>query len=167
MDFRKTVMAAVILFLIPAGLAFAMPNVVPETAVELKAEKYDYTKDAFISWCGWWGEKGTDRSMITITTGEKGWYGVEIYLTRNATQVDMWTMSAVPAGKNVMEYKDCTHYLLTYKDERIDREDILYKNGTGTISVNSNGKMTWRDNQDHIADKIVYEKLNRPQGGGL
>ncbi|MBR4907705.1 MAG: hypothetical protein IKZ43_01685 [Acidaminococcaceae bacterium] len=167
MILKRIVSTAAILIMIPTGLAFAMPGTVPGTAVEFKAETYDYTKDAFFSWCGWWGEKAADRAMITITTGEKGWYGVEICWRRNASQVDMWTMSAEPAGKDVMEYKDCIHSLLTYKDGAIDKEEILYKNGTGAITVNSAKEMTWRDDQDHIADKIVYVKLNRPLGGGL
>ena len=57
MDMKKLAMAAAIVFMIPAGLAFAMPSMAPGTAVELKAAKYDYTTDAFVSWCGWWGEK--------------------------------------------------------------------------------------------------------------
>ena len=167
MDLKKLAMAAAIVFMIPAGFAFAMPSIAPETAVEFKAAKYDYTKDAFFSWCGWWGEKAADRAMITVTTGEEGWYGLEISWRRSASQVDMWTMTGYPAGKDTMTYKDCIHYLLTYKDGLIDKEEILYKNGTGSITVNSAKEMTWRDDQDHVADNIVYVKMNRPLGGGL
>ena len=49
----------------------------------------------------------------------------------------------------------------------IDKEEVLYKNGTGSITVNSAKEMTWRDDQDHVADNIVYVKMNRPLGGGL
>ena len=76
-------------------------------------------------------------------------------------------MTGYPAGKDTMTYKDCIHYLLTYKDGMIDKEEILYKNGTGSITVNSAKEMTWRDDQDHVADNIVYVKMNRPLGGGL
>lgn len=178
MDVKKIVAVAAIAYMIPTGIIYAMPNVMPQTtfidratavargeAMELKAAEIPVKELA--RWCGWWGEKSADRSRLTITKGEPGWYGVEISWPRNATQIDMWTMSAIPVDSNTLQFKDCSHYLLTYKGKTIDKEELLYENGTGSLTMNSAGEIIWRDDQEHKGDTVSYVKLNLPDGGGL
>ena len=74
MNLKKLVLAAALLIMIPAQIACAtssmLPNNAPGTVVELKKETPDFSKDPFKHWYGWWGEKKTDRAMITVTRGE-------------------------------------------------------------------------------------------------
>ena len=83
---KKTVlgallMVAALVFMIPAGLAFAMPGFESGSSVELKA--YNVKEDPFLGWYGWWGEKAASRGRISVTRGENGWYGFEITWPRN------------------------------------------------------------------------------------
>ena len=178
MNMKKIVMAAAILVMLPmqfvCAMSGVMPNDVQRTTVTLKKEKQnevpDVSKDPFLAWYGWWSEKTSDRAMITVTRGEKGWYGFEISWQRNANQTDMWMMTAVPISKDTMQYKDCQHYLLTFNATNrniIDKEETINLNGTGTITVNSANEMIWKDDQDRRAENCVFFKMDRPLGGGL
>ena len=145
MMLKRLVMVAALVFLIPAGLAFAMPGFESGSPVELKA--YNVKEDPFL-----------------------GWYGFEITWPRNASQTDMWMLTAKPISKDTMQYKDCQHYLLTFNATTrnvIDREETIHLNGTGTITVNRANEMIWRDDQDRRAADCVFVKLNLPDGGGL
>ena len=77
---KRLVMVAVLICMIPAGLAFAMPGFESESSVELKAY---VKKDSFLGWYGWWGEKAASRGRISVTRGKNGWYGFEITWPRN------------------------------------------------------------------------------------
>lgn len=165
---KRLVMVAALVFIIPAGLTFAMPGFESESSVELKA--YNVKEDPFLGWYGWWGEKAASRGRISVTQGENGWYGFEITWPRNASQTDMWMLTAKPISKDTMQYKDCQHYLLTFNATNrniIDREETIHLNGTGTITVNRANEMIWRDDQDRRAADCVFVKLNLPDGGGL
>lgn len=168
MMLKRLVMVAALVFMIPAGLAFAMSGFESGSPVELKA--YYVKEDPFLGWYGWWGEKAASRGRISVTQGENGWYGFEISWRRNASQTDMWMLTAKPISKDTMQYKDCQHYLLTFNATNrnvIDREETIHLNGTGTITVNRANEMIWHDDQDRRAADCVFVKLNLPDGGGL
>lgn len=154
--------ALAILFMLPMGFVNAMPTAVPGTAVE-----YDSSIRKGDEFLGFWEEEKAGEGRLTVTVGENDWYGVEVSWRRNARQVDMWTMSAVPVGKGIMKYSDCSHYLLTFGDKYIEKEELLYENGTGTISFTGPKRIVWIDDQDHVADDSVFIPLRSPLGGGL
>ncbi len=158
----KAVLAAAIIALLPAGFACAMPNAAPAAVVEYQAS--DPSPDAFI---GFWEEESNDRVGLTITPAEKGWYGVEISWPRSKRQVDMWTMTARPVSGNVLQYTDCRHYLLTFGEQYIEKEELLYQDGTGNLRMVGVKRITWQDDQDHKADGAVFVPLTSPLGGGL
>lgn len=158
----KIFSALAVLFLLHMSIANAMPSTMPDTAVEYSAS--NRKGDEFL---GFWEEEKAGEGRLTVTVGENDWYGVEVSWRRNARQVDMWTMSAVPVGKGVMKYSDCSHYLLTYGDKYIEKEELLYQNGTGTISFTGPKRIVWVDDQDHVADDFVFIPLRSPLGGGL
>lgn len=151
-----------ILFMLPVGFANAMPSAVPGPAVE-----YSSSVRAGDEFLGFWDEELVGIGRINITVGEDDWYGVEVSWRRSAYQVDMWTMSAVPVGKGVMKYTDCRHYLLTYGEKYIEKEELLYENGTGTLSFIGPKRILWIDDQDHVADDSVFIPIRSPLGGGL
>ena len=76
-------------------------------------------------------------------------------------------MSAYPAGEHMLRYKDCIHYLLTFNGTVVEREEILYENGTGTVVMEGLKRVRWFDDQDHKADDVLYIPLRSPLGGGL
>ena len=100
----KIFSALAVLFLLHMSIADAMPSAMPDTAVEYSAS--NRKGDEFL---GFWEEEKDGEGRLTVTVGENDWYGVEVSWRRNARQVDIWTMSAVPVGKGVMKYSDCRH----------------------------------------------------------
>ena len=159
---KKMALAAAISVMLPAGFACAMPNAAQDAVVEYKAS--GYSADEFI---GFWEKEDNTRIGLTITPAEKGWYGIEVCWPRNDRQVDMYTMTAKPAGDHVLQYSDCKHYLLTYGEKYIDKEELLYENGTGSLRMVGVKRITWQDDQEHKADGAVFVPLSSPLGGGL
>ncbi len=123
-----------------------------------------YTADEYL---GFWEEYIEGDVRLTVTRGEKGWYGVEISWPRNSHQVDMFTMTAKPTDGNALQYEDGNHHLVTYGQKYIDKEELIYKNGTGRIYMVGDKRIVWEDDQDHKADDIVFVPLRSPLGGGL
>ena len=56
---------------------------------------------------------------------------------------------------------------MTYGDKYIEKEELLYQDGTGTISFTGTKRIVWIDDQDHVADDFVFIPLRSPLGGGL
>lgn len=154
---QKMALAATIFAMVPAGIACAMPDAAQTAAVERKAA------DEFI---GFWEEESNSRIGLTITPAQTGWYGVEISWPRNERQVDMWTMTARPTGDHVLRYADCQHYLLTYGPQYLEKEELLYRDGTGSLRMVDAKRIFWQDDQEHKADDAVFVPLTSPLGGG-
>lgn len=164
MNIKKWLAGAAILCAVPVSFAWAVPQAqaVPPTGTERRLA--EYTPDHFI---GFWEDDATGESRLTVTPGEKGWYGVEISWQRSRNQSELWTMSAVPAEGYVLEYRDCIHYRLTFNGTVVEREEILYEEGTGRICLIGDRKILWEDDQDHTGAGSVYVPLKSPLGGGL
>ena len=153
----KLVLAAAIVAMVPTGFVWAAPETAQTAAVARKAA------DEFI---GFWEEESNSRIGLTITPAEKGWYGIEISWPRNDRQVDMWTMTARPTGDHVLRYADCRHYLLTYGPQYLEKEELLYQDGTGSLRMAGAKRILWQDDQDRKADDAVFVPLTSPLGGG-
>ena len=165
MDFsaftKKVFLAAAIAATLPAGNACAEPVVAQDAAAE--AGTAAYAADEFI---GFWEEGSNGRVGLTITPAQKGWYGIEVCWPRNGRQVDMWTMTAKPTGDHILQYTDCRHYLLTYGEQYLEKEELLYQDGTGKLLMAGAKRIVWQDDQDHKADEAVFVPLKSPLGGG-
>ncbi len=161
MDLRKIFAVLAVVLMIPIGTASAMPGTVLDTSYEYKMS--GETPEKFL---GFWDEELVGKGRMNVTPGDGDWYGVEVSWARSAYQVDMWTMSVNIPDDGVFEYRDCIHYLLTYGVQYLEKEDILYENGTGRFIMNG-GRVTWIDDQDHVADNSVFVKSTSPNGGGL
>ncbi len=120
--------------------------------------------DEFI---GFWEEDLKGEARFTVTPGDGAWYGIEASWPHGANQVEFWTMSAYPAEEHVLRYTDCIHYLLTFNGTVVEREEILYENGSGTVVMEGPKRLRWFDDQDHKADDVLYVPLRSPLGGGL
>ena len=159
---RKAAVAVAVAAMITTGGAYAMPFTPGDVAVEHQASKV--SADEFI---GFWEKEDNDRIGLTITPEGKGCYGIEISWPRNSRQVDMYTMSARPAGDHVLQYTNCKHYLVTFSGTYVEDEELLYKDGTGTLRMVSAKRITWQDDQEHKADGAAFVPLSSPLGGGL
>ena len=160
---KKIALAAAISSMVSmGGIAYAMPGFVQGAAMEQKA-----SKDPKYEFCGFWEEDLKGDIRLTVTPAEEGWFGVEVSWRRNSKQVDMWTMTAKPIGNHTMQYTDCRHYLLTYGPKYLDKEELLYEGGTGSLRMVGTERIAWQDDQEHRADGLSFVPLRSPLGGGL
>ena len=94
---------------------------------------------------------GDDMAVITVRWSNSAFDHAE------------WNMSGVFDTETLtVTYSDCIKKIVSYdreagEDEKEPEETIEYRNGTGSISFQENGTLTWIDEQEHIADDAVFE----------
>ena len=92
--------------------------------------------------------QGTDEAKINVTWGSSAWEYAE------------WNMvGKFDTATNTVNYTNCEKKVVTYKDEGvIEKEEVEYTDGTGSIKVNDDYSLEWTDDKEHIADgsKFVF-----------
>ena len=97
--------------------------------------------------------KGDDSAQITVIWGS------------SAFDSGQWTMSgALDTDILQISYSDCTKKVISYdrdseETDQSPEETIEYTNGSGTIIFGEDGTLTWNDDQEHIADGMVFEYI--------
>ena len=112
-----------------------------------------YTPDSFI---GIWVEKTAGRGNIEVTRISDGQYRVQINWSTRADEMAVWLMTAVPAGSNVLQYNDCTHSILTLREDDTGTESVVYENGTGEFILLSTNELMWQDETGHAGDDTLF-----------
>lgn len=96
---------------------------------------------------------GDNSAQITVRWGS------------SAFDSALWTMSGVFDTDTLeISYSDCTKKVISYdrdseESEQSPEETVDYTDGSGTVIFGEDGTLTWDDNQEHIADGMVFEYL--------
>ena len=96
--------------------------------------------------------KGADEAQFTVTWGSSA-----------ATHAE-WTMSGkLDTDKLTVDYTDCVKKEVTFnEDGSVASEDVIYEDGTGTISFSADEYvLTWDDAKEHAAEGMIFV------GGGV
>lgn len=91
--------------------------------------------------------KGADAAQFTVTWSSSA-----------ATHAE-WTMSGkLDTDKLTVDYTDCVKKEVTFnEDGSVANEDVIYEDGTGTISFSADEYvLTWDDAKEHVADDMVF-----------
>ena len=104
---------------------------------------------------GTWTQKYDGSGTIEISESG-GRFAILIRKDTEDGSAEIWSMTAVPADGNTLRYKDCIHTMLSAGDDSAAPMEILYKNGTGTITVLSTFELMWQDNVDNAGENIVF-----------
>ena len=97
--------------------------------------------------------KGEDMADITVSWGN------------SAFDTAQWNMSGVfDTDTLTVAYSDCTMKTVVFDREAEEadqspEETVMYTDGTGSITFQENGTLSWNDDQDHIADGMVFEYI--------
>ena len=129
-------------------------------AADRDMSQLGFTPDDFV---GNWAEKIAGRGNITISRSEEaGKYDVQINWGASAFEMYVWTMTAEPAGSNMLRYENARHAILTFDDKDRETEELRYENGTGAFSLNSANELMWQDDMDHAGDDTVFISVGAP-----
>lgn len=104
---------------------------------------------------GTWTQKYDGSGTVEISESG-GRYAVLIRMDKENGEAETWSMTAVPADGNTLRYKDCIHAVWSAGDVSAPAMDILYENGTGTITVLSTFELMWQDDVDNAGENIVF-----------
>ena len=106
------------------------------------------------------GKYGCDRATMTIEAEGKDEAKINVTWGSSAFEYAEWNMvGKFDTATNTVNYTDCEKKVVTFKDEGvIDKEEVEYTDGTGSIKVNDDYSLEWVDDKEHIADgsKFVF-----------
>lgn len=91
--------------------------------------------------------KGDDEAQFTVT-----W-------SSSAAEHSEWTMSGkLDTDKLTVDYTDCVKKDVVFnEDGSVASEDVIYSDGTGTITFSAEDyTLTWDDAKEHAADGMVF-----------
>jgi len=121
---------------------------------ESRAGKAGFNADGLI---GTWAEKVAGRGVIEISKGaEEGKYDVHIQWSSSAFEQAIWDMTAAASGENAITYGDCKQVIRTYESETKFTDEVMYENGTGAFSLNSDNELLWRDYVEDAGGGTVF-----------
>ena len=91
--------------------------------------------------------EGTENAKFTVMWGS------------SAAEHREWTMSGkFDEATQTVEYDNCACKDVVFnEDGTVESETPVYENGTGSITFGEDMTLTWKDDQDHAADDMVFE----------
>ena len=112
-----------------------------------------YTPDSLI---GNWSEKTSGRGNIAIEKISDDHYNVQVNWGSSAEEMYVWTMAASPVGSNVLHYDDCRHSIITFTEDGLDSETLVYENGSGEFTLLSTNELIWQDDVEQAGQDALF-----------
>lgn len=109
-------------------------------------------------------ENGNSCSLLIQATDDEN----DVYITIGYTKGEeyyIWEMFG-QIEENVVTYKDAACYKMS-PDANSDTgisEEVIYEDGTGTIEISEDRKITWKDDKENAGEGLVFawdEELNK------
>ena len=109
---------------------------------------------AEVDFSGEWSDEAGGDTVIDMWSDESGlWYG-EISKSDGFDRARFWSFSGSAAG-NVIKYENMECIRGIYNEEGEVTEEIIYQNGSGSISI-TDGKMSWQDDIEGAGAGISF-----------
>lgn len=107
------------------------------------------------------GPYGWARASAQVEAGSGNEAKIRIHWGSSAAEFTEWVMSGEFDSETLtVEYTDCvkTNYAFN-EDGEIDSEEVVYENGTGSITFQDGSPITftWKDDMENVAEDAVFE----------
>ncbi len=103
-----------------------------------------------------------DRATVFVECTGKEDAKITVTWADSAIEQSEWTMSGTLNTTDLTV--DYTNGVLTRRtfgeDGTVQEETQVYTDGTGRFTFTQDGKLTWDDGKDHVADGLVFEWTN-------
>lgn len=129
-----------------------------ESTESNESEANDDNDDAQNPVMNFVGPYACDRATMEVSALDEDLADITVRWANSAFSHAEWTMSGVfDADTMTVDYSDGQKSVIEV-DENGDtvKADVEYSNGTGTITFNEDGTITWSDNEENIADGMVF-----------
>lgn len=106
------------------------------------------------------GDYQADRCSVHVEPKDKDGALITVHWGSSATESSEWTMSGTfDAEKHTVYYQDGVKKNVVYdSDGKVTSEEEVYVGGHGTFIFNAeNNTLTWEEDQEKIADGMVFE----------
>jgi hypothetical protein len=110
------------------------------------------------------GTYGCDRATMIVECKDADAAQFTVIWSGSAATHSEWTMSGkLDTDKLTVDYTDCVKKEVTFnEDGSVASEDVIYEDGTGTISCSADEYvLTWDDAKEHAAEGMIFV------GGGV
>ncbi len=125
-----------------------------DAGYEERKEKRDELQRALL---GEWQDPGNERFVIdTWRDGDGGFHAI-INLSEAEDQVYFWEMDGSwQDNENGFVYQQCKKSFVTYDANGSPTEEIIYEDGTGSITLAGSSGIKWKDDKEKMGDRITF-----------
>ena len=112
------------------------------------------------------GDYQADRCSVHVEADGTDGARISVHWGSSASESAEWTMSGTFDTENhSVYYQDGVKKNVVYgSDGKITSEEEVYTGGHGTFIFNAeNNTLTWEEDQEHIADGMVFEYISAAQ----
>lgn len=104
------------------------------------------------------GEYGAGRASMKVEASGEDNAVISVHWANGAAEYVLWTMSGpLDPDKLTVTYADCVKKTVVMHDDGTpEDETIEYENGTGTVDFSSMNAAVWTDDQENIAEDMVF-----------
>ena len=112
------------------------------------------------------GRYACDRASILFEAGEGSTARATVTWGSSARETSTWVMSGVFDVRTLtMEYTNCVRKDSVYSsDGSLELDNIMYEEGSGRIVFQDDGTLIWEDDQEHMADGMVFQFITNEIG---
>ena len=106
------------------------------------------------------GDYSADRATVHVEMDGDDSANIEVRWGKSAKEDSEWVMSGtLDADTGTFEYHDCVKTDFVYKENGdVESEEEVYVGGHGFMFFKDGDPLsvTWQDDQEHVADDIVF-----------
>ena len=106
---------------------------------------------------GEWQDPDNERFIVDVWRDGEGGFHAVINLSEKEGEVYFWEMDG--AWQDTVDgfvYSDCKKSLVTYDDSGNPHEEVLYEDGSGSITIKGDDGIRWEDKKEKTGDHITF-----------
>lgn len=103
---------------------------------------------------GEWSDEAGGDTVIDMWCDDTGLWNGEISRRDGDNRASFWSFTGSAKG-NVIKYADMECIRGIYDDEGEVTEELVYENGSGSISI-TDGRMSWQDDMENAGAGISF-----------
>lgn len=154
MTFKKTIRSFFCLLLLSLAFFSSCTGTESESESQTNAPDVQKVTDEMI---GKWYDPIRPRVTLTVTPSKNEGYDVNISWSDSAYQLYEWRFKGHAEDDRIVT-DHCEKVLVTYTDEDVFTEEILYKNGNAELFFDEDGKLCWHDAEENAGEDCRFQK---------
>lgn len=103
------------------------------------------------------GNYAADRATVSVQCKGTSDAFVSIVWSSSDSETSEWTMSGTLDTNTLkVSYTDGVRVDSVFDENGNSTDTVVYRDGTGTITFDESGNLTWDDEKEHVADGMTF-----------